>query len=434
MSQDELAFNLEHKLSETILLLGAEQPMREKALHAASKYFSYKIAVLCKDFPFGSFPFADIVIPGSPYEPENIISVIKEFQKHQKLIIKAVVPMNDFALKTAYKLSEHLGLPKLSSKTIENSRNKHSSKKLFRERNITCADSYLIENLNEIHSDIETLKLPLILKPLDLGGSIGVHKIEKASDLEGALNDTISSLDKYATAYDSSHNKLVLESFIDQKNEFSVEVFCQGNEVYPICVTKKRTTSAPNFTEIGHDVPATIDRDFDKSLKDLAIQACQTLGIDIGMAHVEIIEDVSKRLWVVEVGARPAGDGILDLIEASTNINPYQLHIHSYVGRSAEIPSIKIRSMHAIRFITFSSDETISNIDVSQPNLLAQKQAIKPISISTNITIGDRVSKLKGWADRYGYIIYSCPLETKSEDIDSIHDDLVRNTFITEQS
>lgn len=86
----------------------------------------------------------------------------------------------------------------------------------------------------------------------------------------------------------------------------------------------------PYFSEMAHLLPS--HRFKDNALNDLAHKA---LGIDRGVAHVEIkIKD--GNFYLIEMGARTGGYGIMDQIENAFDFNSYHLYIASYLGANLE--------------------------------------------------------------------------------------------------
>lgn len=101
--------------------------------------------------------------------------------------------------------------------------------------------------------------------------------------------------------------RIHLEEFLVSDKEVSVEVYCTPHGPEVAAVTEKFLSPQPYFAETGHRVPYP-GADADK-LAETARRACIALGIDRGVAHVEI-KILSDGYYVIEVGARPAGDKI----------------------------------------------------------------------------------------------------------------------------
>lgn len=76
------------------------------------------------------------------------------------------------------------------------------------------------------------------------------------------------------------------------------------------------------------------------------------MGIDHGVSHVEVRIDSQDEPFLIEVAARPGGDGIMDQVERAYGLNLYDLHIRSYLGTLESLPmEPTLRGVSAIAFM-----------------------------------------------------------------------------------
>ncbi|MBS4275883.1 ATP-grasp domain-containing protein [Campylobacter vulpis] len=125
----------------------------------------------------------------------------------------------------------------------------------------------------------------------------------------------------------------MIEEYLASKEEISVEVLYGKNFYKTLCVSEKYLFNEPYFSKMTHLVPS--HRLKDNALNDLVHRACKALGIDMGIAHVEI-KIKNGNFYLIEVGTRTGGDGIMDQIENAFDFNLYHLHIASYLGANLE--------------------------------------------------------------------------------------------------
>lgn len=146
------------------------------------------------------------------------------------------------------------------------------------------------------------------------------------------------------------------------------------------------------FSEMTHLVPS--HRFKDNALNDLAHKACKVLGIDRGVAHVEIkIKD--GNFYLIEVGARTE-DGIMDQIENAFNFNLYHLHIASYLGANLEHYEVSEPKRTANIAFLKAKIGTIKKIH------LPQKLPQELTSLKITARIGDKSVEAKDWSTREG--------------------------------
>ncbi len=145
---------------------------------------------------------------------------------------------------------------------------------------------------------LDGVSFPAVVKPVGRHSSSGVAAVEDPA----ALNRQLETYPEYETI-------LVETKVIGQ--EFSVESLVQDGEVVFSSATRKDTNDSHtcNFVELGHTIPN--DRT-DVTATLLAANAEALHGLDFrdGIAHAEWRIGADGRPYLMEVAARPAGDGI----------------------------------------------------------------------------------------------------------------------------
>lgn len=292
-------------------------------------------------------------------------------------------------------------MPYLDDEVVEACRNKYLMKEVFEKADIPTPKSKLFETIEQLKELIQTFEFPVIIKPVDFGGSGGVYLAHNEAECKETYMKSQKVMAAYADSFKVSKNTFLIEAFIDSNEEVSVEVLCGENFYEVITVTEKYLSPRPWFTEMGHLVPS--HRYKDENIKKLAIQSCKSLGINRGVAHIEIkIKD--NNLYVIEAAARPGGDAIMDLVESSYSINPYQLHISMYINNKLKPPfTFRPNSTSAIAFMKAQKGK-ITNINFPD---ISKDTEIKRISLLKNI--GDIISDPENWSSRDGLVQFSWP-------------------------
>lgn len=402
--------------NEFILLLGANQFQRERALIGAEKAYGGKVVTVSPLAPFHTNKYPSTTIFSNETNPEQLLTDLITFINKRKMKIKGVIPLNDFVLNSGSMIAEYFKLSYNSKQTIKNCRTKDLMKSVLLENNLPVTKSYRFTTLGEAKSLAKTIGYPLVIKPLNFGGSGGVVKVEDENELDNKFLLTQTHIKKYAKKYDSDDEQMLIESYIPIKQEVSVEVINTPNFRKVIGITDKFLSNEPYFSEIGHRVPSYLTENKLISIKieEMALKVCDALNISYGMAHVEMKVGLNGEIVIIEVGARTAGDGIMDLYEKSTHKNIYELHCKAYLDRltQEELPNdffnmSAIGYLHPIKGIiedikieSISRDE-LDNIDI--------------ISIQSNV--GQRVEPAKDWSTRFGYIEYTLPISFTNFDV-----------------
>ncbi|MFQ3905186.1 ATP-grasp domain-containing protein [Staphylococcus sp. Mo2-7] len=283
-------------MEEYLLLLGADQFLRERSYAGGKSIGDFQIWTAIKDSKYKYNAYFDFCIDADPLSYEDIKNEI-DYYKTQGYEPRSIVPLNDWTLKVANKLNKDYGLPYLDDEVVEACRNKYLMKGLFEKADIPTPKSELFETIEQLKELIQTFEFPVIIKPVDFGGSGGVYLAHNEAECKEAYMKSQKVMVAYADSFKVSKNTFLIEAFIDSNEEVSVEVLCGENFYEVITVTEKYLSPRPWFTEMGHLVPS--HRYKDENIKKLAIQSCKSLGINRGVAHIEIkIKD--NNLYVIE--------------------------------------------------------------------------------------------------------------------------------------
>ena len=133
--------------------------------------------------------------------------------------------------------------------------NKYQMRKAFMQAGVPCPNFMMVtpETLysSEIIDGLREFQYPMITKPSDRSGSLGVSKIIMPSQFYPAV--------ELAMEKSFSHQAMV-EEFIEGR-EISVEFISYNSVHYPLQITDKVTTEAPHFVELEHHQPSTLSSD-----------------------------------------------------------------------------------------------------------------------------------------------------------------------------
>lgn len=290
-----------------LAIIGAsylQRPLVEKAKEMGlyTICFAWAEGAVCKDI-------ADKFYPISIVEKDEILRICQEEQ-----INGICTVASDVAAPTVAYVANSMGLPGNNYESAIRANNKYLMRRALSEAGVPCpqfrcvtdATSKIIDNLQQ------ELELPLIVKPSDRSGSLGVTKVESWQQLPLAIS---LALEK------SFAHEAMVEEFIDGR-EISVEFISYNGIHYPLQITDKVTTEAPHFVEIEHHQPALFPESMYKQIYSITDKALTSLGLSNGASHSEYKITIDGRVVVMEIGARMGGDFIgSDLVRLSTGFD-----------------------------------------------------------------------------------------------------------------
>lgn len=385
-------------MTEYLLLLGAEQFLRERSFAGGKVVGEFQVWTAIKNAKYHYNSYFDFCLDADPLNYDMLKKQIDEY-KIKGYEPKAIVPLNDWTLKVANQLNEIYGLPYIKQEVVEACRNKYKMKHLFIQHGVPTAKSKKFESLTQLKLLAKEFSFPVIIKPVDFGGSGGVYLANNLEECLDAYSQSQKVMEKYADLFKVSKNEFLIEEYVESDDEVSVEVLCGKDFHQVITVTEKYLSPKPWFTEMGHVVPS--HRYNDIHINKLAIDACKALGIDRGIAHVEI-KVKAQDLFVIEAAARPGGDAIMDLIESSYGINPYGLHISMYLNNDVQdVYIFEPTHTSAIAFLKAPLGEIKQ---INYPNISDDDEIIR---VNLLKKVGDIVGNPENWSSREGLVQFT---------------------------
>lgn len=254
-------------------------------------------------------------INASLYENIFIVDNLNDISQLNKYHIEDykfdfVYSFSEFNQLYAGRISDYYNIPGISEKKIQFLQNKYCVRDILRKNKLSCIDSEIVQNLEEVKRFILKEGFPIIIKPNRGIGGKDIHKITNFTELSKMTIDT---------------NTLV-EKFIEGK-EYSVESFTYENESSVFTVTEK--IKDKNLSEVGHIIPALLDTEIVKKIQFFVSKMNKILRLTNTVNHTEIIISKDGAIELVETHCRMGGDMIGKLME-----NSFDYNIVDYWGQS----------------------------------------------------------------------------------------------------
>lgn len=371
------------KNNKKLAVIGAsylQQPLVEKAKEMGLEVhcFAWEKGAVCKDI-------ADHFYPISIIEKEEILSIC------QQIGINGICTIaSDVAAPTVAYVAEKMGLVGNSYESAVRANNKYLMRESFSKADIPCP-KYMVatpETLNTptVLDGLREFQYPIIIKPSDRSGSLGVSKICAPAEYYPAINQAMKV---------SFKHEAMIEEFIDGR-EISVEFISYQGHHYPLQITDKVTTGAPHFVELEHHQPSSLSKDMYETIYSITEKALNALGITNGASHSEYKITPKGRIAIMEIGARMGGDFIgSDLVRLSTGYDFVKGVIEVALNEFEE-PK-KTINMYSGVFFLCKETEFIKPI--------FDKWQYRPEIVQCEIT-DEVIHDVKCSADRSGYFIY----------------------------
>ncbi len=320
------------------------------------------------------------------------VSLILEFAQDNK--VNAVISDQcDFSLFTQSVVAAALNLPGPSLEAAYLSNNKYLQRQKSKDKGILIPEFELCLSPQQMISFANRTGYPVIVKPVDNRGSIGVFKVTQENEVESAFFQAISN---------SRSQSVLVEEFIHGK-QFTVDGYSFTDiGCKTLAIGEKIMISEDVQVAMGISYPANIT-DFNyKRLAILNEEVNKKLGYKWGMLHSEYMYRDGE-FYLIESSNRGGGCFTSEIVvPAVTDYNLVEQYINSCLDTS--ICSKRLfnlsKNQITLRFFElkvglFKEVTNWQNISNSS-NCLAAK---------LNLTSGEEIHAISSDANRHGFLI-----------------------------
>lgn len=345
------------------------------------------------DYP--GFEIADEVIYANTADKDTILEYAV------KLGIDAIMTdQTDVAVPSVAYVSEKMGLKTIGYHKALIFSDKYLMRVEAQKCGIHVPNFYKANTESDAIKIIQTMRLPVVVKPTRNSGSRGVRKISEKGEIIEAVRDAFS---------ESRTNEIIIETFIQGK-EYLVDGFVldgkfintdigekeyfdlKGKYVSKMCIF---TSSKANISTVEHKV-----LEENKKL-------VEGMRLPFGITHAEwIYSSEDNEAYLVEIAAR--GGGVFlssDLTPRASGINTNELLIDYLVeGKTVDINQLPFKKdVAAWRCFTLKPG-VINSIDGIEKTM--EIPGVFKVCVE-DLFVGREVTEIKDDKGKYGPILVS---------------------------
>lgn len=174
---------------------------------------------------------------------------------------------------------------------------KVKTKQIWQGSDLPTAPYRIINKDTDVQELVASLGLPVIIKPVHEGSSIGMSKVEKIEDFADAIAK--------ATAHDAV---VMAEKWITGR-EFTI-VMLNGQALPVIRLEPPQDVAFYDYeakynrNDVQYGIPCGLTETEEKQLQDLALRAFQAVGAK-GWGRIDAMQDAEGNFWLLEVNTVP---------------------------------------------------------------------------------------------------------------------------------
>ncbi len=172
--------------------------------------------------------------------------------------------------------------------------NKLLTKHVWQSYDLPMAKHHVIQDIDYLGHIVDQLGLPLILKPVSEGSSVGVCKVSSLTELEAAV------------AEHQHLGELMAEAYVDGE-EYTISIL--ADQALPVIRLETKNVfydyEAKYLTDdTSYHIPCGLNKAEEQDMQALALQAFQVLGAR-GWGRVDLMRDDDGNNYLIELNTQP---------------------------------------------------------------------------------------------------------------------------------
>lgn len=309
----------------TLVVLGANEDQAQA--YREARQLGYKTVGFDQNPQAFAAPLADRFIAASTRDVQRIIHELGD-----TAVAGIVAPASDASQLTLYHLSQYYRTSfQPAQETITASTDKGHFLEVLRELGLPGYKFRQSADLAYLASEAAKMRFPLIVKPSDSSGSKGIRLVQEADGL-GVLNEALV----YAQRFSFSKNVIVEEFLTGQ--HYSVEVFLHEGKLGFAAISQRLLTPLPYLITLAHLIPAPDSAQLLPRLQPALEAVCAKVGLRNGPANFDfVLTEAENEIYLIEMNARLAGNGLPQLVEAATGVNTFRATVQLALGQAYDL-------------------------------------------------------------------------------------------------
>lgn len=174
---------------------------------------------------------------------------------------------------------------------------KVKTKQIWQGSELPTAPYRIVSQHTDLNEVVTSLGLPLIIKPVHEGSSVGMSKVEKVEDLASAIEKAIQ------------HDAVVMAEKWITGREYTIS-FLNGQPLPVIRLQPPADVAFYDYdakymrNDVEYGIPSGLSLEDEKRLQDLCLNAFQAVGAS-GWGRIDAMQDEQGNFWLLEVNTVP---------------------------------------------------------------------------------------------------------------------------------
>ena len=280
-----------------ILILGAGLMQKPAILSAKEEGFT--VHVIDADSKAVAIPYADTFRQIDLKDKDGILAYAKELQAGEGGLAAVFTAGTDFSASVSY-VCEKLGLPAHSHQAAVNASVKTVMRQCFADAGVPSPAFLRVgkEDISDklINTVLAKMSFPLVVKPVDNMGARGCRMVRNEAEFLPAVEVAVKC---------SRTGNAIVEEYMEGP-EYSIDALVYNGTFTVTGFAIRHIKYPPYFIEVGHTMPAELDKKTHDELISVFALGAKSLGLTCGAAKADI-KYTSKGPMIGEIAGRLSG-------------------------------------------------------------------------------------------------------------------------------
>jgi biotin carboxylase len=204
----------------------------------------------------------------------------------------------------------------------------------------------------DLRSRTRSLRFPVAVKPSHSSGSKGITVLHDPSGLEHAI--------ALAQGF-AAGGQVIIEEFVEGIHGSAECVIADHRPAF-MAVLERTMTPLPQVITVEQLMPAALAPETVARIEDAVARICAELDLDRGPLNVDFVVAPDGEVHLVEMGARPGGNGISRLVQLTCGVNLAEAAIKMAIGENVDVRPRRRRAA-ILRILQAPRDGTVVAVD-----------------------------------------------------------------------
>jgi biotin carboxylase len=314
--------------------------------------------------------------------------------------VDAVLSTLAFCAPLAASLADLIGARGTPVEGVATARDKSRCRQALDEAGVPSLAYAVAGSEDEAIAAADRIGYPVIIKPV-LGVGKGVTTIaHDPAPVRTHFAGLTGDLEHLPAGMSAHFDERFIVEELAVGDLYSVEVASDGRSVVPLVSTLQKTALHNSVVELGCTVPSALDDAAERELGDYAAHVCRTLGLTLGVFHVEMIR-TARGFRLIEANPRMAGGALPETVNAVADRDMFAILVDLFLGHGA--PPAPLGLSGAVSHSLLGAAETTTVREDLPPGWFDPFLA-RLHSGWERLVPGGRVDAMRGNFDRFGMI------------------------------